>query len=79
MSQADPRTPTILFNEDDASLFESSPNNVKSGAPRLARTCLQLMNRHNTDPRVVCEVLLAPIKESPGCPALDWSDHGITN
>jgi hypothetical protein len=75
LSQAQPGTTTVLVDEFDAGPFKSSSYDIKGGAARLTRPCLQLMHSYDSNSGFICKLLLAPTEKSPGCPGLLWRNH----
>jgi hypothetical protein len=63
------------IKEFDAGSFESLFHDLKGGAPGLVHTSLELSHSNDPDSRPFCQVLLTPVEESAGCPALCGSDH----
>ena len=74
-SQAKSGATTIFVNELHPGSFKCPSNDLQRCATRLARPGLQLVHGHNPHPRVLCEFLLAPRKQSASSPALCWRDH----
>jgi hypothetical protein len=75
LSKAHPGTAAVLVDEFDAGSFESLPQNNQGCTSRFGYTGLYLSNRHDTDPGLTGEILLAPIEEAARCPALRRCDH----
>jgi hypothetical protein len=75
LAQAYPRTAAILVYELDASAFKSASNHFESCSARFAYPCLDLTNGYDTHSGPICKILLSPVKQSAGCPALCRRDH----
>jgi hypothetical protein len=75
LSQAQSGTPTVLIDEFDSGPFKSSSYDIKGGATRATRPCLQLMHSYDSNSGFVCQLLLAPTEKSSGCPGLLRCNH----
>jgi hypothetical protein len=73
--QAEARSTIAGIKEFNAGSFESSFHDLKGGAPRLVHTSLELSDSNDPDSRSICQVLLTPVEEPAGCPALCGIDH----
>ena len=60
----------VFLNEFDASGFQSSPNHFQSCSARFIQFALELTDGHDANPGSICKLLLCPVEESAGCPAL---------
>jgi hypothetical protein len=74
-SQAQSGTPIVLVDEFHAGPFKSSSYDIKGGATRATRPCLQLVHSYDSNSGFICQLLLAPTEESSGCPGLPRRNH----
>jgi hypothetical protein len=70
LSEPHARASAVFLNEFDASGFQSAPNYFQRCSTRFIQSALELTNGHDADSGSICKLLLCPVKESAGCPAL---------
>jgi hypothetical protein len=63
-------TAAVFIDEVDAGVLESTPNDIEGGAPRLRRSCLQLVHCWLAYTRFRRKILLVPSEKTARCPAL---------
>jgi hypothetical protein len=74
-AQTDAWATAIFLDEFDAGSLQGLPQHNKRCTSRFGYTGFYLSNSHDTDPGLISEILLAPIKETTRCPALCRRDH----
>jgi hypothetical protein len=67
---------SVLINEFDTGSFKSLFQNSNGCAPRFGDACFYLSDSHYAQPRMIREILLAPVKETSGSSALRCCYHG---
>jgi hypothetical protein len=70
LSEPHARASTVLLNEFDPSGFQSAPNYFQSCSTRFIQSALELTNGHDANSGSIGKLLLCPVQESAGCPAL---------
>jgi hypothetical protein len=75
LSQAHPSATSIFIDKLDACGFQGAPYDLQRSAARGMDAGLQLANRYYSNPRVICEILLAPTNKPASRPALRGSNH----
>jgi hypothetical protein len=75
LAQAYAWTAAILVYELDASAFKSASNYFEGRSTRFAYSGLDLTNGYDANSGPICKVLLSPVEQSAGCPALCRGDH----
>jgi len=65
----------VLVDEFDAGRFQRLADNLQSRATWFVLSTLELTNCDNPHARLFGQFMLAPIKETPGRPALARRDH----
>jgi hypothetical protein len=69
-SQPHARASAVFLNEIDASGFQGVPNYFQSCSTRFIQSALELTNGHDANSGSICKLLLCPLEESAGRPAL---------
>src|SRR6266516_2542003 len=64
------RASAVFLNEFDAGGFQSAPNYLQSCSTRFIQSALELTDGHDANSSSICKLLLCPVEESAGCPAL---------
>jgi hypothetical protein len=77
-AQAYTWTTAILVYELDASHFKGASNYFEGCSTRFAYSGLHLTNGYDANSGPICKVLLSPVEQSAGCPALCRGDHRWT-
>jgi hypothetical protein len=75
LPQTHSRASAIPIDEFDAGSLKRAPNHFESCSTGLGYSSLNLTNRHNPNCGAIREVLLSPVEQPPGCPALCRGDH----
>jgi hypothetical protein len=75
LAQAYAWTAAILVYEPDASALKSASNYFDGCSTRFAYSGLHLTNGYDANSGPICKVLLSPVEQSAGCPALCRGDH----
>ena len=75
LAQAYAWTAAILVYELDASALKSASNYFNGCSTRFAYSGLHLTNGYDANFGPICKVLLSPVEQSAGCPALCRGDH----
>jgi hypothetical protein len=75
LAKSDARATAVLVDEFDAGTFQGLSQHNQRCTSRFGYTGFYLSNSHDTDPGLISEILLAPIKEAARCPALCRRDH----
>ena len=75
LAQAYAWTAAILVYELDASALKSASNYFDGCSTRFAYSGLHLTNGYDANSGPICKVLLSPVEQSAGCPALCRGDH----
>jgi len=64
------RASTVFLNEFDTGGFHSAPNYVQSCSAGFIQYPLELSNGHDANSGTICKLLLCPVEQSTGRPAL---------
>jgi hypothetical protein len=75
IAQSDTGAAPIGIDEVDPRGLKRNSSDLKSGPTGFMAPGLELADRHHPNRCSVRKVLLAPIKEAAGRPALFWRDH----
>jgi hypothetical protein len=75
LSQAHPRATAIVIDELDTCNFQGASDHFESCSTGLGYSRLHLTNSDNPNARAICKILLSPIEQSAGRPALRRGDH----
>jgi hypothetical protein len=76
LSKAQAWSATVLVDELDAGRLERLANDFQRRPSWLARSGLELMDRHDAHPGRIGKFLLAPRQETTSCSALGGVHHG---
>jgi len=75
LPQAYPWATAILVDKLDAGGLERSLDYFKSCSAGFGQSGLDLTNSHDANTGSICQLLLCPVEQSAGCPALCRGDH----
>src|SRR5262245_40592850 len=73
--QAPPGPTAVLIDEFDASALKSASNYFEGCSTRFAYSGLDMANGYDANTGTICKILLSPVEQAAGCPALCRGDH----